>query len=52
MNLQSFVFRMLLGRRLLIANGVLKISGIGGLIVIRRDSYGISHSDAYREENA
>lgn len=52
MNLQSFVFRMLLGRRLPIADGVLKISGTGGPIVIRRDSYGIPHIDAYREEDA
>jgi penicillin amidase len=51
MNLAQHIFRLLLGRRLPVTDGILCVSGCREPIVIGRDLYGIPHIVANNEED-
>ncbi len=46
------VLGLLLGRRLPVTRGTLKVEGIGGPVTIRRDRWGIPHIDARTDADA
>jgi penicillin amidase len=52
MNLSRLILRVLLGRRLPIASGELRLRGPRAPVTIRRDRYGIPHIDAANESDA
>ena len=52
MNLAKSLFRLLLGRRLPVTAGTLRVSGCREPIAIRRDTYGIPHIEANNDEDA
>src|SRR5512145_2278119 len=52
MNLFKSIFSLLLGRRLPITSGTLKVAGIRQPVVIRRDSYGIAYIEAENDDDA
>jgi len=52
MNLSKLVFRLLLGRRLPITTGTLRVSGITKPVLIRRDGYGIPYIEAETDWDA
>ncbi|MFQ5795121.1 MAG: penicillin acylase family protein [Candidatus Bipolaricaulia bacterium] len=52
MNIPRLLFRLLLGRRLPITTGTLKIPGINQPVLIRRDRYGIPYIETERDEDA
>jgi len=51
-NIPRFIFRLLLGKRLPITSGTLKVPGISGPILIRRDQYGIPYIEAENDDDA
>ena len=52
MNVPRLVFRLLLGRRLPTTSGDIKVPGLKGPVLIRRDAYGIPYVEAEEEEDA
>ena len=52
MNITRLLFRLLLGRRLPISSGDLKVPGVKRPVVIRRDGYGIPYIEAQEEQDA
>ena len=52
MNLAKALFRLLLGRRLPITEGTLRVPDLQGPITVRRDRYGIPTIDASNDEDA
>ena len=52
MNLAKILFRLLLGRRLPITQGTLRVPGLRQPVTIRRDGYGIPTIDAANDEDA
>lgn len=51
-NLPRLIFRLLLGRRLPITGGTLRVPGIEESILIRRDAWGVPHIDASTDGDA
>lgn len=51
-SLPRLLFRLLLGRRLPVTRGTLRVSGARRSIVVRRDRYGIPHIQAESDEDA
>jgi penicillin amidase len=52
MRLPQALFRLLLGRRLPVTSGTLRVSGCHEPVTIRRDAYGIPHIEASSDEDA
>lgn len=52
MNVSRFVLRLLLGRRLPILDGALKVGGIRQQVLIRRDVYGVPYIEAGSDDDA
>ena len=52
MNPTRFLFGLFLGRRLPHTSGTLSVPGLGGVLTIRRDRWGIPHIDADSELDA
>jgi penicillin amidase len=52
MNIVRGIMRLLLGRRLPVTRGTLRVAGLGGPVVIRRDRWGIPAVEAERGEDA
>src|SRR2546430_14739162 len=52
MNLPRALFRLLLGRRLPVTSGTLRVAGVRGRLRIDRDQWGIPHIDAANDHDA
>ncbi len=52
MNLPRLLFRLLLGQRLPLVRGTVRVRGISRPVTIRRDSYGIPHIEAETDRDA
>ena len=52
MNLPRLLFRLLLGQRLPITDGTLRVAGVRGEVLVRRDGYGIPYIEAQHEQDA
>jgi penicillin amidase len=52
MNIVRLLLRLALGRRLPVASGELRVSGLTAPITIRRDSWGVPHIDAQSDADA
>lgn len=52
MSVARWLLRLLLGRRLPVTSGELRVRGLGSVVTVRRDEYGIPHIDAASELDA
>ena len=52
MKLRPLIFRLLLGKRLPITSGTIRVSGIENPVTVHRDRYGIPHIEAQGEIDA
>ena len=52
MDLRRFLFRLLLGKRLPITSGAIRVSGVESPVTVRRDEYGVPHIEVQGETDA